>query len=104
MSFFEPQRPENPDYEQLQRIVKDFDRARKEGRTVPEIVGSVVDLYSAQYLAEQRAQLVCAQLGIHSRMAPYLAATFLNAFTIGVIFERERSREREWERARDRDR
>jgi len=101
-NFFSEQRPEHPDYERLSKIIRDFDEALEEGRTTPELVSPMVDLYSAQYVAEQRAQLVCAQLGLAPRMRPYLAATFLNSFVIGVIWEQERHRQREWERHRDR--
>lgn len=104
MTDFVARKPESPDYERLNRIVRDIDRAFDEGRTMPELVAPIVDLYSAQYLAERRADLACAQLGLNPRMRPFLAATFLNAFTVGVIWERESNRDREWERHRDRQR
>jgi hypothetical protein len=103
MSHFDyEQKPEHPDYERLSRIVDELDAALKAGRTTPELLARMVDLYSAQYLAEQRATLACAQLGLHTRMRPFLTATFLNAFAIGVVWEQDRCREREWEKTRDR--
>jgi hypothetical protein len=88
-----PQRPQHPDFWAIVDAVNHLDaRATEDKQPLPQILNELVDVdeESLTYIATMRAIKAVELLHLPSRFESALASTFINAFSTGVLFQRNR--------------
>jgi hypothetical protein len=93
-----PGRPDHPDFWrmadavlQLDGSMEDIDGSLRNDapQAWQQSWASVCDLESATYMAESRCAGICLQIGAPPHLVPLMAAAWLDAFAVGVTFERK---------------
>jgi hypothetical protein len=87
----EPAQPRHPDFVRLARIVSDLDTetAGPNARTIEATITEAIDEPSLQHHALERAKAVIRLLDLPEDMLPVISAAWLNAFIVGVRFQKE---------------
>lgn len=86
-------RPDHPDFWRLSRLVRKHD---EDDAAFEAVVGAVVDLDSALYMADQRALRSMAMLPTFDAATPaqrraLLGALYLDAFMLGAAFAKDKA-------------
>lgn len=82
-----PNRPTHPDFWRLSEVLTYLDgEAVESGRPLMEIAGELVDLKALTYVARMRAKKARESV-LQTDPETQLAATFLNAALVGILFQ-----------------
>lgn len=86
-----PDRPQSPDFWRITEVVNQQDGRSTEGQQeMDQVIGDIVDGEAVAYMAVQRARMVQRESGLSENkvLTQMMAAIWVDAFTVGVRFER----------------